>query len=246
MPPLAAGIVVDRLPLPGLGEVPLGWLAYPLTGLWVLGLTNAFNFMDGLDGLAGGTAVIVAAAFGVVAFTQGSTFTCLICGTLIAGSLGFLAFNLPPARIFMGDVGSAFLGFSFAALAVIAARHDQAHTSFFVMPLLLLNFIWDTAFTFLRRWRRGENVAAAHRSHLYQLLNQSGLSHRAVALLHWMVAAAQGVGALIMVHIPGGARLLVFLPFLLFQLGYTVLVMRRARAVGLLGGGSSESGKVGD
>ncbi len=231
---LWTGVLVDRVPLPGAGDVSLGWVAYPLTCLWILGLTNTFNFMDGLDGLAAGTAVVVAAAFAVVTFMQGSSFVYLCCYILAAGSLGFLVFNYPPARIFMGDVGSAFLGFSFATLAVIAFRYDSSHTSFFVMPLLLLNFIWDTAFTFFRRWRRGENLVAAHRGHLYQLLNQSGFSHRAVTLLHWTVAAAQGLGAVALIHIPGGARLLVFVPFLVFQLGYTVLVMRRARAAGLL------------
>jgi len=102
--------------------------------------------------------VIVSAFFCAITISQGSNFVYITCYTLIAGALGFLICNFPPARIFMGDVGSTFLGFSFAVLAIIAARYDNSHTSFLVMPLLLFNFIWDTFFTFLRRLLRGEPV----------------------------------------------------------------------------------------
>jgi UDP-GlcNAc:undecaprenyl-phosphate GlcNAc-1-phosphate transferase len=231
---LAFGIVVDQLTFPRFGVVDLGWWGYPLTFLWIMGLTNAFNFMDGLDGLAAGAAVIVSAFFCAITFSQGSNFVYITCYALLAGSLGFLVFNFPPARIFMGDVGSAFLGFSFAVLAIIAARYDQSHTSFLVMPLLLFNFIYDTFFTFVRRLLRGERVLEAHRSHLYQLLNRTGRSHRFVTLFHYAVCIAQGIGAITMVGITGNQRMLVFLPFLVFQLIYTVVVMRRARAAGLL------------
>lgn len=228
------GLVVDRIPLPLLGEVQLGLWGYPLTVVWILGLTNAFNFMDGLDGLAGGTAALVAALFGIVTLSQGSLFVYLTSWVLLGSCAGFLLFNLPPARIFMGDVGSQFLGFAFAVLAVIAMRYDASHTSFMVMPLLFFHFIWDTAFTMLRRWRAGENIAAAHRSHLYQLMNRLGFSHRRVALYHYAVTAAQGAGALLLVNVPGTARLLVFLPFVAWQALYTWLVVRAARRRGLL------------
>lgn len=235
------GIVVDRLPVPGLGYVELGWLGYGVTLLWIVGLTNAFNFMDGLDGLAGGTAVLVGAFFAVVTFLEGSHFVYLTSYVMVAACLGFALFNFPPARIFMGDVGSQFLGFAFAVLAVIAMRYDQSHTSFLVMPLLFLNFIWDTAFTMARRRLAGENITQAHRGHLYQLLNRLGHSHRRVALYHYAVTAAQGLGALALIGIPGEPRLLVFLPFLLWQTVYTVAVLRAARRAGLLTSGLDHS-----
>ena len=230
----AFGIVIDQLTFPHFGIVSLGLWGYPLTFLWIMGLTNAYNFMDGLDGLAGGVAVIVSAFFCAITFTQGSNFVYITCYTLLAGTLGFLVFNFPPARIFMGDVGSAFLGFSFAVLAIIAARYDQSHTSFLVMPLLLFNFIYDTFFTFVRRGLRGERVLEAHRTHLYQLLNRTGHSHRSVSLFHYGVCVLQGIGAIVMVNIAGNQRMLVFLPFLAFQVIYTVVVIRRAKAAGLL------------
>ena len=228
------GIVVTRVSLPGVGVVDLGWAGYPLTVLWVVALTNIFNFMDGLNGLAGGTAVIVAAFLCAATFVEGSYFVYIFCYVIAASAAGFLVFNFPRARLFMGDAGSQFLGFSFAALAVIAAELDASRTSLLVVPLLFFNFIFDTLFTLCRRALRGENVTQAHRTHLYQLLNRTGLSHVQVSLLQFAVAATQGVGALVLIGEGAETRWTVFLPFLVFQVGYAVLVMRRARARGLL------------
>src|SRR5476649_1107987 len=141
---LAAGIVIDELHLPGMHIVGPGWWGYGLTVLWILGLTNAYNFMDGLDGIAASTAAIASGFLCVISFDQGSHFIYLASMALCAASIGFLAFNFFPARIFMGDIGSTFLGFSFAVMAVIAARYDRSHTSLFVVPLLLLHFIFDS------------------------------------------------------------------------------------------------------
>ena len=231
---LAAGLVVDQLAMPYVGLVSLGWFSYPISFLWIFGLTNAFNFMDGLDGLAGGVAVIVSAFFCMITLSQGSTFVYITSYTILAGTLGFLVYNWVPARIFMGDVGSAFLGFVFAVMAIIAARYDSSHTSFLVMPLLLFNFIYDTFFTFLRRLTAGERVIDAHRTHLYQLCNRLGYSHRAVSVFHYGVCIAQGLGAIWMVNIPGTQRIFVFVPYLIFQISYSYFVIRRAKAIGLL------------
>jgi UDP-GlcNAc:undecaprenyl-phosphate GlcNAc-1-phosphate transferase len=135
---------------------------------------------------------------------------------LLAGAAGFLVFNFPPARIFMGDVGSAFLGFTFATLAVIGASLDLGHLSFYIVPLLLFHFIFDTAFTFLRRLSRGEKVHLAHRTHLYQLLNGLGYSHRAVSLFHYGLTTSRASRP----SRRSGCRLkcaLVFIPFLIFE-----------------------------
>jgi len=231
---LGSGIVIDVISLPWIGPVELGWLRWPLSFLWIIGLTNAFNFMDGLDGLAAGTAVVVSFFFLLVTFSLGSSFVYIHCYTLLAGALGFLVYNFPPARIFMGDVGAATVGFVFATLAIIAARYDASHTSFMVMPLLLFTFIYDTAFTFARRWLGGERVTEPHRSHLYQLLNRMGYSHRTVALLHYAAAAVLGSLAFWMTRIEGSSRIAVFLPVLLVHVAYSVWVMREARRRGFL------------
>lgn len=231
---LAFGIVLDVITLPFVGSIELGWLGYAISFIWIIGLTNTFNFMDGLDGMAAGAAVIVSAFFCAITFIQGSIFVYVTCYVLFAGTVGFLVYNFPPARIFMGDVGSTFLGFVFAVLAIIAARYDFSHTSFFVMPLLLFNFIYDTFFTFFRRLSRGERVIDAHRTHLYQLFQQIGYSHLTVSMFHYSVCVLQGIGAVWMVHIPGNRRLLVFLPFLCFQIIYSYIIMKSANRAGLI------------
>tara|TARA_R110000868_G_scaffold4155_20_gene25457 strand:- start:18025 stop:19191 length:1167 start_codon:yes stop_codon:yes gene_type:complete len=231
---LAFGIVFTRISLPVVGAFDLGWMGYPLTVFWVVALTNMFNFMDGLNGLAGGTAIVVAAFLCAVTFMEGSYFVYMFCYIMSAASAGFLVFNFPRARLFMGDVGSQFIGFTFAALAVIAAEIDVSRTSFLVVPLLFFNFIFDTIFTLCRRAMRGEDITQAHRTHLYQLLNRIGWSHAQVSLFHFAVTAAQGIGVLVLVGFGPDERMLVFLPFLVFQTGYAVAVMTVARRRGIV------------
>ncbi len=170
---------------------PLVWA--PLLLLWMVGLTNAYNFMDGIDGIAGGQAVVAGLAWGWLGTASGQPLVAAI-GLLIAGSsAGFLIHNWQPARIFMGDVGSAFLGFTFASLAVIAS---QSHRQLFIAGALVVwPFVADAAFTFLRRARRRERLMHAHKSHVYQRLNQTGLSHAAVSVVYIALAAAGAAGA---------------------------------------------------
>ncbi|MCR4376647.1 MAG: undecaprenyl/decaprenyl-phosphate alpha-N-acetylglucosaminyl 1-phosphate transferase [Rhodospirillales bacterium] len=231
---MAFGVVVDQLYVPGLGQVQLGVWGYALTFLWIVGLTNAFNFMDGIDGIAAGTALVASVAFAAVTLSQGSSFIYLV-SLIVAGSVaGFLFWNWQPAKIFMGDSGSQFLGFVLAVLAVIAGRFDASHTSYLVMPLLFGHFIWDTAYTFFRRLKNGERVTQAHRTHLYQLMTQMGLQHVHVTLVYLVVGVLQGLGAMMLVHLDGALRLVVFLPFIGFQVMLTVIVTRHARAKGLI------------
>jgi UDP-GlcNAc:undecaprenyl-phosphate GlcNAc-1-phosphate transferase len=190
--------------------------------------------MDGINGMAGGTAIITCLFFGCICFTHGSNFAYIISYTITAGVLGFMLFNFPKAKLFMGDVGSAFLGFVFASLAIIAALYDHSHTSLFVMPLLLFHFIYDTFFTFIRRLFNGEWVFEAHRSHLYQLFCQLGYSHTRVSLFYWAVGVIQGFGAMWMVTIGDNRRVLVFLPYLLFQTAFALIITGKARKNGLL------------
>lgn len=231
---MVAGIVIDLVHLPVIGEVRFGAWAYPLTFLWILGLTNAYNFIDGLDGLAAGSAIIAALFLAYISFRQGSHFIYLASLTLAAATLGFLLFNWPPARIFMGDVGSTFLGFAFAVMAVIAARYDHSHTSLFVVPLLLFHVIFDTALTFSRRLWAGENVFTAHRSHLYQLLYRIGYSHQRVMLIYSTLAVVQGATAVWIVENMGPERVYAFLPFLVFYLGCARWLITRARRENLI------------
>ena len=230
---LSLGITLDEIAIPVIGYVDLGIAGYIVSFFWILGLTNTYNFMDGLDGLAGGVAVIAGLFFMIITFTEGSSFVYIISYSLLAGALGFLFLNFPPAKIILGDVGAAFLGFVFAVLAIIATRYDESRTSFLVIPMLMFNFIYDTSYTFVRRLAQGRNVLEAHREHLYQLMNRSGFSHMEVVLTQYCMVFMQGLGALWIVNIPGNERMLVFIPFLVFQLAYTWLVRKKAQKSGI-------------
>ncbi len=171
--------------IPLVGPINLGWLGLVVAFLWIVGLTNAYNFMDGIDGLAGAQAVVTGTGWVVLGMLSDQPLVGAFGALLAASSLGFLGHNWPPARIFMGDVGSSYLGYTFAALTLIAA---QSNPRLALAGLLLVwPFVFDAAFTFTRRLLKGENVFAAHRSHLYQRLVIAGYSHRFVTLLYlWL------------------------------------------------------------
>jgi UDP-N-acetylmuramyl pentapeptide phosphotransferase/UDP-N-acetylglucosamine-1-phosphate transferase len=177
----AATIVLafGPLPLPFVLDGASYAVAFVVTILWIVGLTNAFNFMDGIDGIAGEQALI--SGIGFVIFATPVVPSAGAIGAAIAGgALGFLLHNWQPARIFMGDVGSAFIGFLLASVTVAASRSEPV--LLLCSLLILWPFIFDTLFTFLRRLIHGEHVFSAHRSHLYQRLVQTGWSHRQTAI----------------------------------------------------------------
>jgi UDP-N-acetylmuramyl pentapeptide phosphotransferase/UDP-N-acetylglucosamine-1-phosphate transferase len=170
------------------GSLDLGLAAWPLTILWIVGLTNAFNFMDGIDGIAGITAVAAGGGLAAAAWMLDAPAVGAVCLAFAGAALGFLSQNWPPARIFMGDVGSAFCGFLIAVLplGMPAAAVPRALP---VAVLAMWPFIFDTLFTLVRRALRGENIFQAHRSHLYQRLVIAGWSHVAVSSLYGGLAA---------------------------------------------------------
>lgn len=229
---VASGLVVQRLAIPWIGVAELGWLGVALTLVWIVGCTNAVNFMDGLDGLVGGTLLIVSAALALIAALQGGWFVYAASLFLAAGFAGFLPFNLHRARVFMGDVGSQFAGFTLAVLAVAAGRFDGQQLSFLIVPLLMFGLLFDAAFTLARRATMGERLAEGHRTHLYQLAQRSGVPVRAVAAAHWGFAIFHAALALLFLELPGTLKPLVVLPALGVQLAWLVYVMRRMRAAG--------------
>ena len=194
---------IQTVEVPFLFEWRLGWVGLPLTFLWIVGLTNAYNFMDGIDGLAGSQAVVAGLGWAVWGLWSKSPFVSMLGLLLAASSLGFLGHNWSPARIFMGDVGSAFLGFTYAVLPLLFLFRANNGELVARAPLAALLFLWpfvfDTSFTFVRRALNRENVFAAHRSHLYQRLIISGHSHRTVTCLYIGLALVGVVVALIWV-----------------------------------------------
>ena len=168
--------------IPFFGVLDLGWMGLPLTFLWIVGMINAYNFMDGIDGIAGGQCIVAGLGWAVLGGISGQSLIAGTGGILAASCLGFLGDNRPPARIFMGDVGSAFLGYTFAVLPLIVSQDDSRLA--FAGVLLVWPFIFDTLFTFLRRLIHRENVFTAHSSHFYQRLVATGYPHKKVASLY--------------------------------------------------------------
>jgi len=230
---VVSGLVVTRLALPWIGVVELGWLGVPLTLFWIVGCTNAVNFMDGLDALVGSVVLIAAAALAAIAAWQEGWFVYAASLFLAAGFAGFLPFNRHPARIFMGDVGAQFAGFVLAVLAVAAARFDDQQVSFLVVPLLLFGLLFDAAFTLLRRAAMGDRVGAGHRTHLYQMAQRAGFGTRAIAATHAGFALFHAALAAVFVALPPLARPLIVVPALLVQLGWLAVVARQVQRAGL-------------
>jgi Fuc2NAc and GlcNAc transferase len=168
------------LPALNLGgeTVSLGWLGGALAVAGIVWATNLYNFMDGIDGLAGGEATMVGAFAGALLLVEGRSDLACAAWIVAAASVGFLAWNWPPAKLFMGDVGSGLLGFLFATLAV--ASENAGALPLLAWVILTAAFVVDATITLVRRVIRGERWYAAHRSHAYQRAVQAGRSHARV------------------------------------------------------------------
>lgn len=167
-------------------NIGLGVVGAVLAFFWIVWLTNAYNFMDGIDGISGVQALTAGLGWLLLGYLIGFPTVYFYGGILAFSSLGFLIHNWPPAKIFLGDVGSAFLGFSFAVMPFLAgSEHSGKAAPLPVIALLLVwYFVFDTVVTFFSRLFRRHRVWEPHREHLYQKLIISGLSHRFVSLLY--------------------------------------------------------------
>ncbi|MCW1967814.1 MAG: glycosyltransferase family 4 protein [Anaerolineae bacterium] len=183
----------DLIRLSGDLTLNIGLLGLPLTIIWIVGLTNAYNFMDGIDGIAGGQAVVGGVMWLWVGWLWNAPILLVIGVLIAASSLGFLWHNWQPSRIIMGDVGATFLGYAFAVLPLlyrVAYPADPSTSWGWTMSIVTLwAFLADTGITMLRRALRRENIFQAHRSHFYQQLVIRGWSHAAVSLLYIGCAA---------------------------------------------------------
>ncbi len=194
------------------GIISLGILSVPLTIVWIVAFTNVLNLVDGLDGLAAGIAGIAAISLTVVALRTGQPWLGALLAAALAGStLGFLPYNFNPARIFMGDAGSLFLGLALAAISVEGMLKSTAALAVGI-PLFVLGVpIFDTGFAILRRLRKGVPVHSADGDHLHHRLIKRGLSHRQAVLAMYGVTAWLGLGALAIAQIAVSHAVMVML-----------------------------------
>jgi UDP-GlcNAc:undecaprenyl-phosphate/decaprenyl-phosphate GlcNAc-1-phosphate transferase len=225
-----SGVTFLYLQIPFLGRLDLGWAGgitgAALTILWLTGFSNIFNFMDGIDGLAGGTGMIYGLALAIVSSMTGHRL--LAAGSLVlaAACLGFLVHNFPPARIFMGDVGSLFIGYVLAAYAVLTTNSGVRPVPFPAVLLIFAPFMYDATLTLILRWRRGERLHEAHRDHLYQRLITIGRSHRQVTLTYYGLNLVLGILGIAYVPASDPWRVVLLMTGLTILVGFTIYVYR--------------------
>ena len=231
--------------IPGLPAIDLGWAAWPVTVLWIVGLTNAYNFMDGIDGMAGLGAVVAGLSIAGIALALWVPPLMVLGGFLAAAAGGFLVFNWQPARIFMGDVGSGFLGAFFAAIPLLFPDRFRGAV---ILPVAMCLWpsIYDPFLSVLRRLACGHNPLEPHREFLFHRLVRSGVPHAWVSLLYGGLAALGGLAGMAMVtpQIPLELRMLAPLVPVILAAGLTAAVEARCARVGLAPpGGSKHSPK---
>lgn len=177
-----SGALLRVLELPWIGSVELPlWLAFAFTILWVVSISNAVNLIDGADGLAGGVALFAALFMGIIALGQGSLVTAVLAFAVVGSLAGFLVYNLPPAKIFMGDSGSLSLGFILAVLPLLGLQRGEPGfmtvSPFPVLTLLYIPIV-DTLLAIIRRLSRGLPVHSADREHIHHRLIDRGVQGR--------------------------------------------------------------------
>ncbi len=191
-------VKINLLNIPfGSAMQPLGeWLSIPLTIFWIVGVTNAINLIDGLDGLAAGVSGIAVATILVMGILMGNETVILLSAVLLGAIGGFLFFNFHPAKIFMGDSGSLFLGFALATLSMLGFK--QITVVSFVTPLLIIGVpLSDTFFAIVRRWIHKKPIFAPDKGHLHHCLQQLGFSHRKTVIIIYGIAAFFGTCAVV-------------------------------------------------
>ena len=194
------GLRISRITLADGWTLPLGVWGYALTILWIVGITNAVNLSDGVDGLAAGICSIACGVIALFAFLSGSVIMAVFMLALLGSLCGFLVFNFHPAKVFMGDCGSLFLGFIIAASSVMCTTKSATLASLALPALALSVPIFDTLSSMLRRFLERRSIFAPDRSHFHHRLLEMGLSQRrAVVIIYLATAVAAGLGLLMMI-----------------------------------------------
>ncbi|PKR77792.1 undecaprenyl-phosphate alpha-N-acetylglucosaminyl 1-phosphate transferase [Halalkalibacillus sediminis] len=194
---IAAGLKIEFLTIPFMGSVDLGVWSYIITVLWIVGITNAINLIDGLDGLAGGVSAIAFLSMFVMAITDGVTIVIILSILFIAALSGFLIYNFYPAKIFLGDTGSLFIGYSIAVVSMLGLFKNVTLFSFIIPIVMLLIPICDTIFAIIRRAINKQHIMTADRKHIHYVLLEMGFSHRATVLMMYAFSAFFGAMAII-------------------------------------------------
>ena len=194
------GVRINAITISELLSINFGWFSWPLTILWIVGITNAINLSDGLDGLAAGISAVACGVIAIFSVYSGQVFMAVLMLALLGSLIGFLFFNFSPAKIFMGDCGSMFLGFTIASSSVICASKSSALVGL-ALPVLAMGIpIFDTLFSMLRRFLERRSMFAPDRSHFHHRLLDLGIKQReAVIVIYAVTVLAAGLGMFMMV-----------------------------------------------
>jgi len=200
--PILCGVRIEFLSIPFDGIGYIGWLSYPLTLLWLVGVTNAVNLIDGLDGLATGVCGLAGMTIGVLALTNGQAHAAII-GFAVAGAcLGFLRYNLSPATIFLGDTGALFLGYVLAVVSMMGVAKGATLLSLVISVFILGVPVLDTAVSILRRIIGHQYIFNADRDHLHHKLVDKGFQQRDAVYIVYLVSIASNGIAMVLGHVP--------------------------------------------
>ena len=203
------------------------YVTIPLTIFWMVGITNTVNLIDGLDGLAAGVATIASLTICLVALRMDILVVAVVTAALGGAAFGFLFYNFNPARIFMGDTGSMFLGFMLSGISVVGVMKSAAMVAL-VVPVLALGLpIMDTTFAIIRRWLAGAPIMKPDKGHLHHRLLNLGFSQRQAVLLMYVISAILGSGAIVMTAVSPRTAILILLLII-------VAVLYGAKRLGIL------------
>ena len=203
------------------------YVTIPLTIFWMVGITNTVNLIDGLDGLAAGVATIASLTICLVALRMDILVVAVVTAALGGAAFGFLFYNFNPAKIFMGDTGSMFLGFMLSGISVVGVMKSAAMVAL-VVPVLALGLpIMDTTFAIIRRWLAGAPIMKPDKGHLHHRLLNLGFSQRQAVLLMYVISAILGSGAIVMTAVSPRTAILILLLIV-------VAVLYGAKRLGIL------------
>ncbi len=228
----AGGYTIRALTIPYLGSVPLGPLAYPITILWIVSISNALNLIDGMDGLAGGIGAFASFSMGLIALIQNQTFTAVLAFSLFGAIVGFLVFNFPPARIFMGDSGSLMIGFALSVLPLTGISGASAFGTLIVPITLLLVPILDTAAAIFRRLRNRRPIYSPDKQHIHHKLLDMGLGERQILTVIYSICLYLSIVSVTSVILPKETNVyLILVVWIGSMLGYGFLNYLEARKI---------------
>lgn len=226
---VAHGVVIEVLMNPNIfsqnQSLLLGALGVPITVMWIVGITNSVNLIDGLDGLACGVSTISSVTMLVVAIMLSEGNVAIILAALVGGCVGFIPYNFNPAKIFMGDTGALLLGYVLATVSVMGMFKFYAIVTFVVPVLALALPLFDTLFAIIRRLLRGQNPMTPDRGHLHHRLIDMGLSQKQAVAVLYALSAMLGLTAVV-ISTSGGLRVLLIIVGLFIAAAVGVFVIR--------------------